>query len=390
MSSQAISPKKVIEQLRADKHDVTIIGSVVMIQNVPYLDSKKKINYGHLFDLHLLSNEPLNNRRAHTMHFSGKLPHHLDGSVMHEIFHSNVNIKYAENLYSNIYLSNQPKPNGYSDYYEKIKNYIRMITLPAYELKKDIKKAEGIEVKELEINKVFKYTDTNSTRAGILSISEKYAKLKIGIVGLGGTGSYILDFLAKTPVEEVHLFDFDEFDRHNAFRTPGAANKKDFYRSYSKVEYLSKIYSNMRYNIKCHNEKITLDNISELNNLNFVFICIDGGRVKDDIINYLIETKIEFIDTGIGIKKVEEKLIGTVNVVKSDYQEDSKFYERITSSSEEDLLYDSNIQIAEINALAATLAIIKWKQSIGIYVDYDKGNTITYNIEQGGLINEKY
>ena len=41
-------------------------------------------------------------------------------------------------------------------------------------------------------------------------------------MGLGGTGSYVLDLVAKTPVWEIHLFDGDAFLQHNAFRSPGA------------------------------------------------------------------------------------------------------------------------------------------------------------------------
>jgi tRNA A37 threonylcarbamoyladenosine dehydratase len=35
---------------------------------------------------------------------------------------------------------------------------------------------------------------------------------------LSGTGSYILDLLAKVPIREIHLCDGDDFARHNAFR----------------------------------------------------------------------------------------------------------------------------------------------------------------------------
>jgi tRNA A37 threonylcarbamoyladenosine dehydratase len=35
-----------------------------------------------------------------------------------------------------------------------------------------------------------------------VAINDKLKPLRIGIVGLGGTGSYVLDFVAKTPVKE--------------------------------------------------------------------------------------------------------------------------------------------------------------------------------------------
>lgn len=65
---------------------------------------------------------------------------------------------------------------------------------------------------------VFQYIDTNSSRANIEMINMKLERQKIAIIGLGGTGAYILDMVAKTPVKEIHLFDGDSFDQHNAFR----------------------------------------------------------------------------------------------------------------------------------------------------------------------------
>jgi tRNA A37 threonylcarbamoyladenosine dehydratase len=51
----------------------------------------------------------------------------------------------------------------------------------------------------------------------------------------GGTGSYVLDFVAKTPVKEIHLFDGDIFDQHNAFRAPGAPSGEELEQRLKKV-----------------------------------------------------------------------------------------------------------------------------------------------------------
>ena len=67
--------------------------------------------------------------------------------------------------------------------------------------------------------------------------------LKIGIIGLGGTGSYILDFIAKTYVGEIHLYDSDKVLQHNAFRAPGAPSLQKLNEPVLKVDYLYNIYS---------------------------------------------------------------------------------------------------------------------------------------------------
>ena len=62
------------------------------------------------------------------------------------------------------------------------------------------------------------YPDTNSGRAGITGLTECFDSMKIAIVGLSGTGSYVLDKVAKVPFKEIHLFDDDVFMNHNAYR----------------------------------------------------------------------------------------------------------------------------------------------------------------------------
>ena len=52
-------------------------------------------------------------------------------------------------------------------------------------------------------------------------LSALLAEKKVAIIGLGGTGSYILDFLARTHLEKIALFDDDKVHVHTIFRLPG-------------------------------------------------------------------------------------------------------------------------------------------------------------------------
>lgn len=92
-----------------------------------------------------------------------------------------------------------------------------------------------------ESEDVFNYFDTNASRSEILNVTSKLeGQKKIGIIGLGGTGSYILDFVAKTPVQEIHLFDGDLFLQHNAFRAPGAPSIERLEEKKKKVLYFKR------------------------------------------------------------------------------------------------------------------------------------------------------
>ena len=72
---------------------------------------------------------------------------------------------------------------------------------------------------------------------------------KVAIIGLGGTGSYVLDLVAKTPVREIHTFDGDYYLQHNAFRSPGAPSVQNLRKRFNKVDYYAELYGAMRKNI---------------------------------------------------------------------------------------------------------------------------------------------
>src|SRR3546814_19548535 len=69
----------------------------------------------------------------------------------------------------------------------------------------------------------FVYLDTASTRAGNGEVAQKLEGERVAIIGLGGTGSYVLDQVAKTPVERITLFEAHDFLTKKRVRPPGAA-----------------------------------------------------------------------------------------------------------------------------------------------------------------------
>lgn len=108
---------------------------------------------------------------------------------------------------------------------------------------------------------IFNYADTASSRAGIMAVSRKLEIATIAIVGLGGTGSYVLDLVAKTPVREIHLFDADKFLQHNAFRSPGAPSVGELRAIPLKVSYLKERYARMHRGITAHDEFVDETNV---------------------------------------------------------------------------------------------------------------------------------
>ncbi|MFP5040445.1 ThiF family adenylyltransferase [Parasediminibacterium sp. JCM 36343] len=242
-------------------------------------------------------------------------------------------------------------------------------------------------------NDIFKYPDTNSSRAKIDYLNYKFENQKIAIIGLGGTGSYILDFVSKTPVKEIHLFDGDTFQLHNAFRAPGATptDKFDELDRLTKVGYYFEIYSNIHGGIIPHHKYVTKENIENLSGFDLVFISVDSNTARSEIINNLLSMNIAFIDVGLGVKIVDDHLIGTVRVTAGTNLKNDHLADRIGSmENEEENEYSTNIQIAELNCLNAVLAVIKWKKINGFYQDLKEEHNSLFFINTNKLINEDF
>ena len=113
--------------------------------------------------------------------------------------------------------------------------------------------------------------------------------------------------------------------------------------------------------------------------------------MKRPIIEKLEELGIPFVDVGMGIELVDDQLQGIVRVTTSTAKkrEHVRNKKRIgLSGGDADDVYSQNIQIAELNALNAALAVIKWKKLFGFYLDLENEHFSTYTLDGNLIINE--
>jgi len=384
-----INRSKDLKQLIDEGFEVEVKGGHLVVHQIPYVNNSCQIKYGKLISTLALNGDVTVKPDTHVMGFMGEHPCNKDGSLITAIQHSNPNQQVADGIVMNFTFSNKPQ-DGYENYYHKVMQYTKIITAPAKAIDNTVT-AQTFKVRECsETESVFLYTDSNSSRANINHLNEKFKGQKIGIIGLGGTGSYVLDFVAKTPVDEILLFDNDEFLQHNAFRSPSVASVETLNKRLKKVEYFASVYSQMRRGIKAIPEKVTEANIDLLKGLSFVFVCIDSNRARSVIISKLKEFGITFIDVGLGVNVAEENLVGTLRVTVGTSEKYDHIPNRIGIEETDDNEYATNIQIADLNAFNALLAVMKWKKLCGFYQDLKNEYNSTFVINTGQLLHDDY
>ena len=389
MLQRLIAHSSDLKRLKDEGYGIQVKSNLLLAHRIPYLNAKKEIEFGTLVsELTLATANKTGPPSTHVIFFIGGYPHNVNSSPITALRHQDVIQEPATGIKVSRSFSNKPGRNYY-DYFEKIATYADIISAPAKVIDPDVTEKNFLEFPEHADDSVFQYLDTNASRANIVAITEKLAGQKVGIIGVGGTGSYILDFVAKTPVSEIHLFDGDRFHTHNAFRAPGAASIEDLNAAYFKVTYLAQKYRQMHKHVFDHPFFITEETLDALKNLSFVFIAIDKGEMKKVLIDYLLKNGIPFIDAGLGIEEKKGSLMGMVRVTTGTPQKHDHLAARISFVDDEDDDYNSNIQIAELNALNATLAVIKWKKMFGFYNDLEGEFHTTYTINVSQMVNDE-
>ena len=221
MSRLLISHSADLKRLEGDGYEVEVRSGHLLLKHIPYVTEDRTIKYGVLVSELTLAGDATTTPNTHVVMFAGAMPCDAQGHPLNQISHSSGRQVLADGLVVDHSFSSKP-PEGYPDYYQKMTTYEAIISGQAQAIDPNVTARTFAVVEARDEDSVFRYVDTASSRAGIGAITHKLEIGAVAIVGLGGTGSYILDLVAKTPVQDIHLFDGDKLGQHNAFRSPGA------------------------------------------------------------------------------------------------------------------------------------------------------------------------
>jgi hypothetical protein len=247
--------------------------------------------------------------------------------------------------------------------------YINILSAPARALDANLQIVQRPITWKVE-DSPFVYTDTASSRAGYSAVAAKLRNQRLAIVGLGGTGSYALDLLARSPVSEIHLFDGDVLKQHNIFRSPGMLNYFDLLEPVLKADYYAGRYAKLRRGIVPHGIYIDDLNVDQLATFDFVFVAVDKVAARKVICEYLLANGIPFIDCGMHVDMAADQasLYGQVRATMCTPLKNDHYAGKVPAGGlDGDDIYASNIQIAELNCLNAVLAVYRWKVHCGFY-----------------------
>lgn len=372
MFQRLVSHNDDIRRLVEKGYAVAFDNNCLVIRDIPYLDNQRQLQKGAIVTKLVFIDENRVTQDDHQIYFAGSVPYNLDGKPIPNLGGGPAKIALSEassDVVVERSFSNKPRITGkFADFLEKIESYVAIISGPAIELYAATPYTFRT-VEQTNTDSVFKLSDTLTSLAEISDLSAKFKDDIVAVIGLGGTGAYVLDFLAKTPVREIRTFDSDLFYVHNAFRSPGRLQSDELGKLKSEVYYSR--YENFRKGLTSEPKFIDATCSTDLDGVTFAFVCVDKGTSRAGIFDLLISKRIPFIDVGMGLKRKNGSLNGMLRTTYYSAEDGQKVREKGLAElvDSPDDMYRINVQIAELNALNACLAIIRFKQLRGFYLE---------------------
>lgn len=391
MSLRLISRSHDLRQLQIEGYAVEVTGGYLLVHDVPYVTSTRVVQRGTLISTLDLADDVTVRPTTHVVYFTGEQPCHLDGSPIAQVAHGTEVSELLPGLVVQRSFSNKPAA-GYANYLEKMTRYIEILSHPAQALDPGATARTFRVILTEDQESPFSFVDTATSRAGVGAYAAKLERLRLAIVGLGGTGSYVLDLVAKAPVGEIHLYDGDPFLQHNAFRSPGAVGIGELEAQINKATLFAHRYGQMKRGVVAHPYYVMEENARELQGYDFVFVCVDDGDARRLVVETLVNYAVPFADVGMGLFKSDAGLGGVLRVTSGTprRQEHLLKGQRIPfGGADANNEYSRNIQIAELNALNAALAVVRWKKHVGFYLDLEGEHHTTYTLDGNVLLNEE-
>lgn len=393
MYQKLVSRNDDIRRLVEKGYAVGFDSNCLVVRDIPYLDANGEYQLGAIVTKLVFTDNEHVTQDDHQIFFAGCHPHNMDGMQIANLGGGPTTLALSANAADVVVqrqFSNKPRVKGqmvgFADFFDKIESYVGIISGPAMAKFPGRKAPLTFRVDENAVDDpTFRIHDTMTTRAEITELAAKFRDEVVAIIGLGGTGAYTLDFLAKTPVKEIRGFDRDPFHIHNAFRSPGRFEHAEF--NMSKAEMYQARYDNLRHGLKFEAKFIDATCAADFEGVTFAFVCVDKGSSRAGIFDLLIKLGIPFIDVGMGLNRKHGALSGMMRATYYSPEaaaavREKGFSELIDRPNDE---YRINIQISELNAMNASMAVMKFKRLKGFYVEKTPDFHFLFDLADGKI-----
>lgn len=201
-----------LQRLRNEGYTVSVEESGhVVVRDVPYLTPAGEVAFGVLVAPLSTSGDAAAQPPNHQVWFVGQAPSNRRGERLRNLINSEDSFLLSATLEAQFHFSTKPAgKDNYDDYYEMFSNYATILEAHAQSVDPGVTAKRFRPVADEDPTSPFMYLDSASSRAGVAAYASRLELPRVAIVGLGGTGSYVLnanpyEYCTADPINCVDL-----------------------------------------------------------------------------------------------------------------------------------------------------------------------------------------
>ena len=392
MSQRPINRSRDLKKLRDEGYDLEVRSGCLLVKDVPYVNSGKEIKRGILVIKLVLADDQTGQPDTHVAYFSGEYPCNEDGTPIEKIKHGSGAQSLAEGVTVEHTFSAKPKPDdAYPDYHAQVTTYVAILSGPAQRIDPSkTARTYPLVVPDADDDEPFNYIDTASSRAEIVAVDQE-TSARQDCHHRAQAEPALTYWISLRRLLSGRFISMTATHSSSTMRSARPARPPAPTSAQSSPKPRISRTSMQRCTAA---SSIILSTSTPATSRNCAawisFSCVwTRSSPKKLIVEKLEEFNIPFTDVGMGIQLDGGALGGILRVTTSTSQKRDHFRGRVSfEDAPGDDDYNRNIQIADLNALNAALAVMKWKKLFGFYRDLKSEHHSQFGIDTNLLINE--
>lgn len=211
------------------------------------------------------------------------------------------------------------------------------------------------------------------------------AQEHVAIIGLGGVGAWIADFVVKASPREVHGWDYDCIEPKNILRMPGGLDP-NVWIGRPKADWYQETYSLIHTNVRGHNVKVLPESVQGITEgITFAFVAVDDADDRMMVCDTLANAGIPFVVVGLSPVRKEKRVrvsmrIVTAHVGVSSWRE---AIPHVGQAGQDDY---GSLDLPDVYSAAAGWAIQSWRKMRGQFWQEKREECLDYSASDQSLI----
>ncbi|MDE0408073.1 MAG: ThiF family adenylyltransferase [Alphaproteobacteria bacterium] len=210
-------------------------------------------------------------------------------------------------------------------------------------------------------------------------------KERVAIIGLGGVGAWIADFVVKADPWEVHGWDYDCIESKNILRMPGGSDP-NVWIGRPKADWFQETYSLIHTNVHGYNVKVVPQNVQEvIEKGTFAFVAVDDADDRMMVCDALAGSGVPFVVVGLSPVRKDKRVKISMRIVTAHVGVSSwrQAIPQVGQAGQDDY---GSVDLPDVYSMAAGWAVQSWRKMRGQFWQKQREECLHYDANDQSLI----